>query len=429
MSWRVARSLTACSFQYRRCLATQAQQGLWSSLSHVEQSAWKALNYDQDSWEGRKPPPPWKAWSELTSTEKSIAIHGLEISDSKSWNAIAPKGNNTPKSATVDFDIPSLASLMNEEEEKNERASAIQVAKETRAVRQHQAQGGTLTKFALSVGSALRSSSRYGSIGMIAGSLLEQIPTALDDSSVLDITGIDTVLYLDDSGSMNGSNLNEGYKALRSLEERLKAHDDNRFLPTRIVKFGDHPQVLAPSDEHWSSMLVSISWDASSGGTYMWKMIQDDVKSKYRPAGGKLRVVVITDGADNMSPGKYAGVRGFDPLMTNLLDNGYDIEWNIIVVGNYDGIIFKKELSESDQRLYESLCRATGGHFVSVGVDGWNENDKDISTFLEAIEDSGYEDTEVDRIGRQEQYRLEAGKGGVEKFDWLPAIPRKPKDE
>jgi hypothetical protein len=130
-----------------------------------------------------------------------------------------------------------------------------------------------------------------------------------------------------------------------------------------------------------------------------------------------------------MSPGKYAGVRGFDPLQKNLLENGYDVEWNIIVVGNYDGLLFKKELSDSDQRLYESLCRATGGHFVSVGADGWNENEEDISAFLEAVEDSGYEDSEVDRIGRQEQYRLEAGKGRAEKFDWLPALPRKPKDE
>jgi len=158
------------------------------------------------------------------------------------------------------------------EEENNERASAltIQVAKETLAARQ-QAHGGTLTSLALSIGSALRSTSRHGAIGMIAGSLLEQIPTALDASSgVLDVTGIDTILYLDDSASMNGSNLNEGYKALSSLEERLKAHDDeSRFLPTRIVKFGDHPQVLAPSDEHWSAMLVSAAWDASAGGTYM----------------------------------------------------------------------------------------------------------------------------------------------------------------
>mmetsp|Transcript_17912 Transcript_17912/g.32395 ORF Transcript_17912/g.32395 Transcript_17912/m.32395 type:complete len:110 (+) Transcript_17912:53-382(+) len=61
----------------RRCFATRAQQGSWSCLSHAEQSAWKALNYDQDSWEGHKPPPPWKEWSELTSTERSIAIHGL----------------------------------------------------------------------------------------------------------------------------------------------------------------------------------------------------------------------------------------------------------------------------------------------------------------------------------------------------------------
>ena len=143
-----------------------------------------------------------------------------------------------------------------------------------------QAQGGTLTKLALSVGSALRSTSRHGSIGMIAGSLLEQIPTALDESSgVLDITGIDTVLYLDDSASMNGSNLNEGYKALSSLEERLKAHDDeSRFLPTRIVKFGDHPQVLAPSDEHWSSMLVS----ACVGCFFWWNLHVENDSRRYQ---------------------------------------------------------------------------------------------------------------------------------------------------
>jgi hypothetical protein len=91
------------------------------------------------------------------------------------------------------------------EEENNERASAltIQVAKETRAARQ-QAHGGTLTSLALSIGSALRSTSRHGAIGMIAGSLLEQIPTALDATSgVLDVSGIDKILYLDDSASLH----------------------------------------------------------------------------------------------------------------------------------------------------------------------------------------------------------------------------------
>ena len=97
------------------------------------------------------------------------------------------------------------------------------------------------------------------------------------------------------------------------------------------------------------------------------------------------------------------------------------------VVGNYDGLVFGKELSDSDQKLYESLCRATGGHFVSVGASGWNEDDEDVSAFLEAVENSGYDDSKDDRIERQEQYRLEARKGGAEDFDWLPALPNKPK--
>jgi hypothetical protein len=31
-------------------------------------------------------------------------------------------------------------------------------------------------------------------------------------------------------------------------------------------------------------------------------MIQQDVLGRYRPAGGKLRLIVITDGHDTLSP-------------------------------------------------------------------------------------------------------------------------------
>lgn len=74
----------------------------------------------------------------------------------------------------------------------------------------------------------------------MAGSLIEGVPTMMDMySGVLDVTGIDTIVYLDDSASMQGSNLVEGQKALQSLEKRLKTNSNNgsdeRFLPTRIV--------------------------------------------------------------------------------------------------------------------------------------------------------------------------------------------------
>ena len=35
---------------------------------------------------------------------------------------------------------------------------------------------------------------------------------------------------------------------------------------------------------------------------------------------------------DNASPGAYHGPKGMDPMMHDLLAQGYDIEWHIIVV-------------------------------------------------------------------------------------------------
>ena len=61
--------------------------------------------------------------------------------------------------------------------------------------------------------------------------------------------------------------------------------------------------------------LISLGWDGSSGGTYLWHMIQQDVLGRYRPAGGKLRLIVITDGHDTLSPAQYAGLRGMGTLV------------------------------------------------------------------------------------------------------------------
>ena len=36
-------------------------------------------------------------------------------------------------------------------------------------------------------------------------------------------------------------------------------------------------------------------------------MIEDDVRTRYRPGRGKLRLVVVTDGQDTLSPAEYNG--------------------------------------------------------------------------------------------------------------------------
>ena len=48
--------------------------------------------------------------------------------------------------------------------------------------------------------------------------------------------------------------------------------------------------------------LLQLGWDGSSGGTYMWHMIEQDVLERYRPGSGTLRLIVVTDGHDTLSP-------------------------------------------------------------------------------------------------------------------------------
>ena len=86
------------------------------------------------------------------------------------------------------------------------------------------------------------------------------------------------------------------------------------------------------------SSVVAAQWNGTSGGTYMWKMIEEDVRSRYLPGHGRLRLIVITDGEDTHSPGEqthtrfavkaeavkvccafvtgvYCGIKGMDALM------------------------------------------------------------------------------------------------------------------
>ena len=251
------------------------------------------------------------------------------------------------------------------------------------------------------------------------------------------VDGLETTLYLDDSHSMSwalkqqnasmfdapSTPLHEGRKLVHSLAHLLDG-------PTRVVKFGDQPTTLqqrdpggaalsdslvvsrgGPSSEHNALDLRSLpfllSWDASSGGTYMWHMIEQDVLSRYRPGSGKLRLIVVTDGEDVLSPRGYNGVRGMDPMQKTLFKHGYDIEWHIVVLGDVKG-----------SGRYAALAGATGGSFLAV--DAFDESRNDVQNFLGAVAQGS---DEAARYQRQKNYELEAKSGGVERVDWFKALP------
>jgi len=125
--------------------------------------------------------------------------------------------------------------------------------------------------------------------------------------------------------------------------------------PTRILKFGTLPKVLLPREELSASQdtaatatllhsVVAAQWNGTSGGTYMWKMIEEDVRSRYLPGHGRLRLIVITDGEDTHSPGAYCGIKGMDALMKELQKQGFDVEWHIVTgMNNILGFVIDGE--------------------------------------------------------------------------------------
>ena len=131
------------------------------------------------------------------------------------------------------------------------------------------------------------------------------------------LTGVENALYLDDSGSMGGALLPIGKEVLGELASALDG------APTRVVKFGTDKTVLAPTSPALGARapLLSALWDASSGTTVMWDMIEADCRSTWTPEGGKLRLYVLTDGHDSRT-----GMAGMHPMMDALLAAGFDIE-------------------------------------------------------------------------------------------------------
>jgi len=83
--------------------------------------------------------------------------------------------------------------------------------------------------------------------------------------------------------------LSRGKEILSEMMPMLKSN-------TRVVKFGSHMSVLSPREDDFSYAAVALGWNGASGGTYMWKMIEDDVQERYKPiadAGEELKKTAL----------------------------------------------------------------------------------------------------------------------------------------
>lgn len=229
------------------------------------------------------------------------------------------------------------------------------------------------------------------------------------------IEAVEDIVYLDDSGSMSGSGLAMAQDLWRDMAQRLQGN------PTRILKFGTTSHLLVPRSKEFSSTAVSLNWNASSGSTYMWHMILNDMLLNYVPGSGLLRVFVITDGGDTDSPSPYRGMQGMDPMMRELKSKGYDIEFHIVFVSvpSFSQILFQG-LNSKDLGRYRDFALATGGSFLHLSKFAQTE---ERDAFLRRMESYDDKDIQKVRVAARQQYEDRLLKGQATDFAWYERLP------
>lgn len=384
----------------------------WSLLSKNERHVWELLDLNEKSWDNDTSNSNILIsnlkWDSLNTTQKSAIQYGLLLTPQQ-WNHLI---SNSILSNSSNNDI--VANNI-----KKENKNVVSYMKKISLQ-----MGWNMVKLISPLTHFIDKKKIPSSVNLLL-LVAKQIPTLIESlSNKIELTdnSIETVLYLDDSGSMKNFGLSKGKDILYEISHMIQNN-------TRIIKFGFTKTLLFPRDRNWSFPLVALNWDASSGGTNMWEMIESDIKNRYIPnnnCSGKLRVIVITDGMDT-SFGKYNGINGMDPMMKELLISGYDIEFHIIfirdtnnlfsIVHSHDAAVLKR---------YECLTKATGGSFLLLEGCGFtNYKSKNIQNFLSNLTFSNQmnEEARQIRMNKKKHYRLGVNNGENVKFDWLKLLP------
>ena len=376
-----------------RLFSSQSLKKPWKNLTANEKMAWEQLGRNERNWASSINSISLPTWDKLDTAQKSAVTYGLGINE-KEWNKIL--SNDVTKVST---------------------SAVIQASESTNVKSMASKAAWTALKL---VGPALSLAGRAHPALKLASMAADQVPTLVDefaDPITIPPGGIETILYLDDSGSMSGK-LGLGKSALDSISSLLQGN------PTRIVKFGSSKTIVSPRDNEWSVALTCLNWNGDSGSTYMWKMIEDDIIHRYKPNktvqnNGKLRLIVITDGFDTDSPGKYHGIKGMDPMMNTLLNKGYDIEFHIIILG-------KHENKRNELNRYKHLTEVTGGGYIELNDSFFlSNNHPHLKDFKDNLKDSNNDskNNASRRTKKKQNYLNDVKTGKKENFEWLKQLP------
>ncbi|KAJ1456860.1 hypothetical protein M885DRAFT_516409 [Pelagophyceae sp. CCMP2097] len=333
----------------------------WSELEPGRRYAWETLGWTAARWDGGGGVPPLSelsSWAELTPQQRAAALHGL---------AYTPAGWDAEDSAHLASSAVSVADA-------ESRAAARGGGGRLAPVDDGRAPDGAAATLAgAMIGLAplaARALNLARSTGLVprrhadalrmAESWLQVGSTAADGlMGTVQLRGVENAIYLDDSGSMSPRLLSIGTALYKAMAQRLHGQQ------TRVVKFGWDRTVLERRSVSPPADRTAALWDASSGGTVMWRAIREDVLGTWKPGGGKLRLWVYTDGFDSET-----GIDGMHPMMESLTRAGLDVEFHIIILRDAAALLGGGAVSASDAKKYEALALSTGGSVVSINADG-----------------------------------------------------------
>lgn len=170
------------------------------------------------------------------------------------------------------------------------------------------------------------------------------------------------LLFLDDSGSMQGPKLVKAKVAFQKLMPRVER------TPTQIHFIrsdGASTQIFDFKDD-FTFEDVADQWKAGYG-TYLWHYTQGVLeKVAYY---SDLEVIIVTDGCDNQSPPAYQGGEGFNVMMEKLVKQGIRPRFRILYIGT--------DACQAVQH-YRNLALASGGSFAHLPCQLTDEEEGQI---------------------------------------------------
>lgn len=159
-----------------------------------------------------------------------------------------------------------------------------------------------------------------------------------------------TLVYLDRSSSM-ANHMN--------VSKRLFQEYIHPYLSSPEYSFIGDPSVPFRGTELSELM---TAWSAKDRGTELWKYIYGHIMSKV-DASPYFKLVIITDGEDNRSPGDLKGQSGFKVLLDKLKSHRKYPQITVFCVGR----------KTCEDMGYSKVAQATCGDAFHVTADNLNE--------------------------------------------------------